>query len=156
MKHSSASLSGSFAAHAVEIRDRLHHLIGDLDDTAETLPPVGDPATADRVRRILKARRARDGLFDGDLFADPAWDILLELYEAELSNRRLSISSLCIGAAVPPTTALRWIKSLEQRGLLVRRDDLHDRRRVFAHLSDAGLKRMDELFRILPAGEQLI
>ena len=43
--------------------------------------------------------------------------------------------SLCIAAAVPATTALRWLKTLVQEGLFVRRADPHDGRRVFVELA---------------------
>ena len=159
MKHSLVSRScddASLADQARSVRDKLHHLIRGLDDMVVSPPSEAQTVTADRVRSILRARRTRDRFFDGDLFADPAWDILLELYEAELRHYRLQISSLCIGAAVPPTTALRWIKSLEQRGMLVRTDDPNDRRRVFAVLSDYARKQMDELFSVVPPTETLI
>src|SRR5437762_3206264 len=52
-----------------------------------------------QVRAILRARRSRDRFFDASLFADPAWDMLLELYLAELlGERRLSVGSLCQSA----------------------------------------------------------
>jgi len=48
----------------------------------------------------------------------------------------VAVSSLCIAAAVPPTTALRWIKTLTDLGMFVRASDPSDRRRVFIELSD--------------------
>jgi DNA-binding MarR family transcriptional regulator len=45
------------------------------------------------------------------------------------------VSSLCIAAAVPATTALRWLKSMTDQGIFVRRADPHDGRRVFVELS---------------------
>jgi hypothetical protein len=43
----------------------------------------------------------REQFFGPDLFADPAWDILLDLYAARLEQQRVAVSSLCIAAAVP-------------------------------------------------------
>jgi len=94
--------------------------------------------SASQVRAVLRTRRLRDHLFSSDLFADPAWDILLDLMAARLEGARVSVSSLCIAAAVPPTTALRWIRQLTERGLLVRQADPNDGRRVFIALSDKG------------------
>jgi DNA-binding MarR family transcriptional regulator len=138
------------------IRERLRHLMRDLDEMTAPGQRPGDSVTAQRVSAILKARRSRDRFFDRELFADPAWDMLLELYAADLAGYRLQISSLCIGAAVPATTALRWIKSLDQRGLLVRTADPKDARRFFVTLSDAARKRMDQLFRAVPEAESLL
>lgn len=88
------------------------------------------------VREMLRARRLRDQFLPGELFADPAWDMMLDLMAARLSGERVSVSSLCIAAAVPPTTALRWIRQLTERGIFVREADIADGRRVFIALSD--------------------
>lgn len=84
---------------------------------------------------MIAARRARGKYLPNDLFADPVWDMLLELLEAEILPRQVSISFLCRAAAVPETTALRWLKKMEERGLVVRRSDPHDLRRVFVELA---------------------
>lgn len=98
-----------------------------------------EPISAHQVRAILRVRRLRDDLVAPDLFADPAWDILLDLLAARLENAKVSVSSLCIAAAVPPTTALRWIRQLTDRRLLERQADPSDGRRIFITLSDAGM-----------------
>ena len=95
-----------------------------------------------RVRQIQRLRKSRDHLFHPDLFADPAWDMLLELYAAELDCTRLSVSSLCLASTSPPTTALRWLNKLEEQGWVSREPDLHDARRVFVFLSEKGSKAM--------------
>lgn len=87
------------------------------------------------VRAVICARRLREKYFPADLFADPAWDMLLDLFHAELTQLRVSVSSLCIAAAVPATTALRWLKSMTDQGLIIRRPDPYDGRRVFVELS---------------------
>lgn len=98
------------------------------------------------VTTVLALRRMREHHFDPTLFAEPAWDMLLELYAAHIGQRRISIKSLCIGAAVPTTTALRWFRALETRGLIERTPDNFDRRRVFVSLSPQGVRAMDEFF----------
>ncbi|HWT14087.1 MAG TPA: winged helix DNA-binding protein [Allosphingosinicella sp.] len=94
------------------------------------------PLDAATVRALIRARRLRDQYFRGDLFADPAWDMLLDLMAARIEGNRVAVSSLCIAAAVPATTALRWIKALTDRGLFVRSADPEDGRRVYIALSD--------------------
>ena len=74
--------------------------------------------------------------FDADLFADPAWDILLDLAAARAERQQVSVTSLCIAAGVPATTALRWIGQMVDADLLVRVSDPHDRRRAYIALSD--------------------
>ncbi len=99
---------------------------------------------APRIRAHIKARRLRDRFFDPALFADPAWDILLDLAAARLEGRPVSVSSLCIAASVPTTTGLRWIKALVDRGLLERQSDREDARRAFISLAPATARRMEE------------
>lgn len=92
------------------------------------------------VRSVIRARRLRTRYFPEDLFADPAWDMLLDLLQAEIAQLRVPVSSLCIAAAVPATTALRWLKGMTDKGIFVRRADPHDGRRVFVELSrDASI-----------------
>lgn len=100
-----------------------------------------------QIRSILRARRLREQIFGADdLFADPAWDIMLDLMAAHLENTKVSVSSLCIAAAVPPTTALRWIRQLTDKGLLVRQADPSDGRRIFIALSDQGAEAVTRWF----------
>jgi hypothetical protein len=108
------------------------------DDGAEE----GGEVDAVYVRSIIRARRMRDQYFKGELFADPAFDMLLDLYAARLEGSRVAVSSLCIAASVPATTALRWIKGLSDKGLFVRQADPQDGRRVYIGLSDEAARAM--------------
>jgi DNA-binding MarR family transcriptional regulator len=100
----------------------------------------------DSIRQVIRARRLRARYFDEELFADPAWDMLLDLLQAEIAQLRVPVSSLCIAAAVPATTALRWIKTMTDAGLFKRRADPHDGRRVFIELSPAASEAMRRYF----------
>jgi DNA-binding MarR family transcriptional regulator len=62
--------------------------------------------------------------------------MLLDLMAARCERQKVSVSSLCIAAAVPATTALRWLKAMTSAGLVVRKSDVTDGRRVFIDLSD--------------------
>lgn len=140
----------SVANTTEEIREKLHNALRILDDVS-TLPQQGIPSpsatvTEQDVRALLQARRSRAHFFDHDLFADPAWDMLLELYAAQLGQRRITVSSLCTAAAVPATTALRWIGVLEKRGLLARVKDAFDGRRVFISLAEKASDAMTAYF----------
>lgn len=103
--------------------------------------PGDEPVDPAAIRRTIRARRLRNGFLGGGdagggLFEDPAWDMLLDLFAAGLEGGRVSVSSLCIAAAVAPTTALRWIGRLSDAGLLAREADPGDRRRAFVALSE--------------------
>lgn len=105
-----------------------------------------DTVTATHIRQAIRARRLRAQFFEAALFEDPAWDMLLDLYAAELERAQVSVSSLCIAAAVAPTTALRWIAKMTDAGLLVRHPDPFDRRRAFMALSDRAREGLQGYF----------
>ena len=109
--------------------------------------PLDRPASAARLRRIQKARRRRESIFGAELFRDPAWDILLELYASELEHVRTSVTDVCNASGAPATTMLRWIRRLENEGWVVRAHDSMDKRRMFLELSRRGSSFMDEYFR---------
>lgn len=101
-----------------------------------------DRQRAKAVRRMLRQRRMREQYFPADLFADPAWDMLLDLYAARLERQPVSVSSLCIAASVPATTALRWIKTMTDAGLFLREADPLDGRRIFIGLAEGAFDAM--------------
>jgi len=132
---------------------------GQDDDPSERLvraarPPLPDPRL---VRRIIRQRQLRARFFDGELFADPAWDMLLDLTAARVEHTRVSVTSLCIASGVPPTTALRWISQMTEAGLLTRVEDETDRRRAFIALTDRAMDAMARYFaEIGKAAAQLL
>ncbi len=114
----------------------------------EQPPATGDvpEISADTVRAVIRARRLRSRYFQEDMFADPAWDMLLDLLQAEIAQLRVPVSSLCIAASVPATTALRWLKTMTHQGIFVRRADPHDGRRVFVELAPTASQAMRRYF----------
>jgi hypothetical protein len=131
---------------------RIASTLARLSTGPAAIPPRADPVRiedapavpAETVRAVIRARRLRGRYFPEDLFADPAWDMLLDLLQAEIAQLRVPVSSLCIAAAVPATTALRWLKTMVQQGIFVRRADPHEGRRVFVELApdtSAALRR---------------
>ena len=106
-------------------------------------PPLPDPSM---VRQLIRQRQTCAQFFDAELFADPAWDMLLDLTAAHAEHQRVSVSSLCIAAGVPPTTALRWIRQMVDCGLFDRVEDARDRRRAFISLSDRAVEAMSRYF----------
>lgn len=105
------------------------------------------------VRMMLRLRNTRALIFGTtDLFQDPAWDILLDLYAADLEGRPVSISSACIASMVPPSTALRWIKVLEKHGLVTRGQDETDARRKYLMLTDKSREALERFMESVEAG----
>lgn len=142
-----------------ESHDMLRKLAEDAGRIAETLASLAEAPQAFRgegeaevldaatIRSIIRARRLRESYFPASLFADPAWDMLLDLMAARLEGTPVAVSSLCIASAVPATTALRWIRTLTDRGLLVRVADPRDGRRVFIDLSEQTARTLADYLR---------
>lgn len=132
------------------ISDRASDYIG-----MPAVEPIGNQIAANeeaaldaaQVRDMLRARRLREDFLPGELFADPAWDMLLDLLAARLEQERVSVSSLCIASAVPPTTALRWIRTLTDKGFVHRQADPHDGRRVFIALAEDTAEALTRWFK---------
>lgn len=116
-------------------------------------PPVAEPRTAlpdpKMVRKVIANRQARARFFDPELFGDPAWDMLLDLTAAHGEGAQVSVTSLCIAAGVPATTALRWLTQMVESGIFQRVPDPADRRRAFIGLSNKAVAAMTGYFASL-------
>lgn len=102
--------------------------------------------TEQKVRQVLKARRIREQQLGADLFTDPAWDILLEALAAELGQKQNSVSDLVDATSVPRSTALRWIKKLEEDGWLERKNVAIDSTRKLLVLTSQSSQRLRHYF----------
>lgn len=98
------------------------------------------------AKREVRRRRFRESVLGGDLFSDPAWDILLVLYSEFPLRKHLLIRDFVVSIGIPLTTILRWLAALEGRGLIWRRDDERDRRAVNVGLTELGTQLMTRCF----------
>lgn len=96
-----------------------------------------------QLNQLLEAHRRRERFFGSHLFSDPAWDILLNAYAAQLSHERWSLGDLCAVSAVPATVAVRWVKKLEQDGWLVP-GDADEAESAIIELSARGKATMED------------
>lgn len=117
--------------------------------------PAGEASECDLRRtraqraaaQIIARRRARHAHFGAqDIFGEPAWDILLDLYVRQYGGEQVSVKSACIHAGVPANTALRWLHALKLQGLLCCEDDPDDQNRSLVRLSRHGFDRMTDYF----------
>lgn len=136
------------SATTARLADRITDLIGQIVGLAEQ-GGEGETEAADQLmsladvaRRIYGQRRRRARHLPDDLFGEPAWDILLDLFIAAEDGRRIPVTSACIAADVPATTGLRWLQVLENRGQIERRADPQDGRRTYVALTVAGYTAM--------------
>lgn len=153
MREEDLASSGSGAQQSLAALRR-EKLLKQINELAAELAESGE-ASAERVFRIEEAQRARRGranFFNPRLFADPAWDMLLELYAADVSYRKIAVFQLCAASGVPATTALRWIDALIKEGLVTRSPDPRDGRRILVCLTPSARQAMADYFHSLPAG----
>jgi DNA-binding MarR family transcriptional regulator len=114
----------------------------DADRLPEALTPEQRQILRDEAAREQRRRGLRRKLFDPYLFGEPAWEILLALYVADV-ERRLSIAQLTAVTHVPLTTALRWLALLEDQDLVSRTIAPDDQRIVLIELTDSGRRAMN-------------
>jgi DNA-binding MarR family transcriptional regulator len=103
------------------------------------------------VQLTFRARRVRDQLFDANLFAEPAWDIMLDLYGAHLEGRPTTVADASLASSVPPATARRYIDMLLKRGLLSIGGKEADGDRRPVELTDSAKASMQTMFLKLRA-----
>lgn len=115
---------------------------------------TGEAELHQLAQRISHWRRKRDAMLDPVVFADPEWDILLDLFAQGTNGRPVSMSSLCIAASVPTTTAMRCINAMIDQGVLLKWRDPDDARRVLIDLTPETRAKMRnwlmEVARTLP------
>ena len=116
-------------------------LLAHADDPTTALD-YSDEALATVAARVYRSRQRRARHFDPTMFADPAWDMLLDLFIARVRGKQERTISLCIASEVPATTALRWIGVLDEHGLVERRRAADDRRLRLIALTDQGYRVM--------------
>jgi DNA-binding MarR family transcriptional regulator len=97
------------------------------------------------ARQLHRERRIRDAAFPAELFGEAVWDILLDLFASGAEERKVRVSSACIAACVPASTALRYLSEMERRGLIVRSPSPDDKRGQYIALSEVCQAEMREL-----------
>ena len=101
--------------------------------------------TEDHIHSLIAMRRARSSIFGGDLFSDPAWDILLELYAAKLGHRKTSLEDLARSSGTPLSTTGRWVAALDGHGLAQQVRDPTKGACTRICLTAEGVSRMERL-----------
>lgn len=143
---SSLGLDGKELSTFVNLLSRLINTSAETKEGPRKLPEQNLTAVAERVYRV---RRRRDALmtarFGGDIFSDPAWDIILDLYIHNSKNQDVSVTSVCSASMVPITTALRYITVLSERGLIERSKNPKDGRSYLLRLTPEAIRIVEDL-----------
>ena len=110
-------------------------------------PLFGDDLLAKLAREEYELRRSRQCFLDEDLFSEPAWDILLDLFASGVEGRKISVTSSCVASGVPRSTAMRYLAELEERGLVRRSGSERDGRVHYLSLTDFGSAKVKQALR---------
>ena len=94
------------------------------------------------ARGLERARQERVRFMPAQLFGEPGWALMIDLFIAHHEGRLVNTSGACFGANLPQTTGLRWLDKLDAAGLIARRPHPHDTRFVLVELTAFGLARM--------------
>jgi DNA repair protein RadC len=95
------------------------------------------------VRRLLLRRQL---LGADELFGEPAWDILVELFIAHCEGATVPTGALGIGSGLSSSSAQRLVQRLVDAGLVMRSPDPDDGRRYFVSLSPEIAHRLTVYF----------
>ena len=143
---SELGLDGRELSTFVNLLSRLISTSSETKEGPRKLPEQNLTIIAENMYRL---RRRRDALmaarFGGDIFSDPAWDIILDLYIHNSRNQDVSVTSVCSASMVPITTALRYITLLSERGLIERSKNPKDGRSYLLRLSPEAIRIIEEL-----------
>lgn len=101
--------------------------------------------TEDHIRSVLLVRRARGAVLGENLFSEPAWDALLELYAGELGGRSMTLSDLARATDTPVSVMARWQAALENHRLTRSTVCPEDPSRVTVSLTAEGSSKMAHL-----------
>lgn len=93
------------------------------------------------VANLLNARRHRQKHLNAALFGEPAWDMLLMLFHANLAGRPMAADELCNSAGPHVATSRRWISILANYGL-VEFVELNDADSEALRLTEEGIAQM--------------
>ncbi|MBV2150926.1 ArsR family transcriptional regulator [Sphingobium sp. AS12] len=101
------------------------------------------------LARYIEARRARATLLGQNLFSDPAWDMLLLLYQAGLEGRALTLEQLSEKSRLSMSVIVGQVGVLERRGLLdEHQTSPNSRRRRAICLSPLAVDAMSSWFSL--------
>ncbi|WP_380779707.1 PAS domain-containing protein [Sphingomonas sp. R86520] len=135
----------------VWVRNTVSLMAGGNDPGAivATIEPVithdggRDPALLLETARFLVAgRRDRATICDPSLFSEPGWDAILAAYVAEAEGRAVDATGLAEALGYPHAVVTRWVRALEQHGVLEleTRNPTLDREKAFRLTADTHRK----------------
>jgi DNA repair protein RadC len=143
------SLGVEVVDHIIVTASYAHHLISSDPRSAKSKAPAftlkspdrggarnDDEIALENAKGMMRRRLLRQQLLGSpELFGDPAWEMLVDLFIHECERKPISVSALCVTPSIPMSSAIRLCQKLSDAGMIVRIPDLYDGRRTFVRLS---------------------
>jgi PAS domain S-box-containing protein len=107
-------------------------------ESGRALPPARLWEAALRIRHVHSARIR---LFGNDLSTDPVGSLFIGIYLAEAEGRNVGLEEISIYAGIATSTTARWVKALQQCGVLEESLDSN----VNLQLTQTGLKKVEAM-----------
>lgn len=96
------------------------------------------------AQAVHRLHRRRDRLMP-DVFADPAWDMMLALVTAEGEGKELSTTGTTLAAGAPRATGPKHLERLEGAGLIELYSNGYDTPLTMVRLTELGRRRMRDV-----------
>lgn len=130
-----------------DLRDQLSTCPVDEIPPLEQVRPMQSDDLTNRAMELYARRRRREVHFglNADLFGEPVWDLLLDLYVNRRRGQGVTVTAACTAACVPATTAIRWISVLVTRGLVQRKPHQSDGRCWLLELTDEAISTVERI-----------
>lgn len=124
------------------LRERVDQVEEMLFEGSAAAKMPSDEKLAMLAYSLTRMRNRRSRFLPAELFAEPSWDILLDLFISQVHGTRVATTSLCLAANAPQTTALRHIANLEAHRLLRRFSAPEDKRLALVQMTPTGYGQM--------------
>jgi hypothetical protein len=131
-----------------DIARRLDELLRAMADLPEPQPGThtAEDGMVGPARLEYRARRERERVFGAGILADPAWDILLDLFIARNEEREVTVFSVSRATAVAESVVLRCIAHLVDAKLVARGPHAPDPGSIRLLLTERAIALMCDYF----------
>ena len=143
------------AAALASIEDilcRIDHLLRIVDEVpcAGLQLKVAGAEMVEAAASALRAEQERATFFGADMFPNPGWAMLLQIYVSDARGNAVDTDALCAAAGVPETVALRHLAVLVSAKLVRRQPHAGRPEATCLALTPAGEKALCDYFSRAP------
>lgn len=107
-----------------------------------------------QCRRLIDMGRAQDRLLARHALDSVGWRVLLAMFAADANGGEASATNIALACGTSASAGLRRIADIVERGLILRREDSGDGRRVMLRLTEAGRALCQDGMRALATASQ--